>query len=40
MTAQNTDIVPFTETDYNALRQSIYSPTIEPTVEVNSLFYI
>jgi len=40
MTAQGTDIVAFTQSDYDGLRQKIYSPKIEPTVEVNSLFYI
>ncbi len=39
MTAQNADIKNFSETDYNALRQKIYSPKFGSTVEVNLLFF-
>jgi hypothetical protein len=34
MTAQGTDLEDFTDTDYNTLQNSIYSPNIEATVEV------
>jgi hypothetical protein len=35
MTAQATDLVAFTDPDYNNLRSSINLPNIEPTLEVN-----
>ena len=34
MTAQDSDLVPFTDADYNSLRTSIYSPNIDATTEV------
>lgn len=37
MTAQDTDLVDFTDADYNSLRTSIYSPNIDATTEVNCL---
>ncbi|CAF3891781.1 unnamed protein product, partial [Adineta steineri] len=33
MTAQDIDLSAFTETDYNSLRTSIYSPDIDATIE-------
>ncbi len=35
MTAQDTDLIEFTDTDYNSLRTSIYSPNVGPAAEVN-----
>jgi hypothetical protein len=35
MTAQaETDIAALTDSDYNSLRASIYSPNIQPAIEV------
>lgn len=36
MTAQDSDLVEFTDADYNSLRSSIYSPNVASAVEVSS----
>ncbi|CAF2470364.1 unnamed protein product [Rotaria sp. Silwood2] len=40
MTAQYTDLVPFTEADYNNLRSSIYSSNIQPTIEDSAYAFL
>jgi hypothetical protein len=40
MTAQDTDIEEFTDADYNSVRNDIFSPAIESTVEVKFCLFL
>ena len=40
MTAQDADIKEFTDADYNTLRNDIFSPETEATVEVKFCFFL